>query len=110
MFSIRVQIPGGSSPKWSKWKYCLHVCMFSIRVQIPGGSSPSQRKSDELSECLFATCVMMKIIRIQSALDFMGTYDQRVQRGGGSFQNGFRSQFTTRPNSSNRNAIGKQGS
>ena len=34
--------------------------MFSIRVQIPGGSSPSQRKSDELSECLFATCVMMK--------------------------------------------------
>ena len=33
---------------------------FSIRVQIPGGSSPSQRKSDELSECLFATCVMMK--------------------------------------------------
>ena len=50
------------------------------------------------------------IIRIQSALDFMGTYDQRVQRGGGSFQNAFRSQFTTRPNSSNRNAIGKQGS
>ena len=35
--------------------------------------------------------------------------DENGQTGGGSIQNAKRSQIGTRPNGSNRNAIGKQG-